>query len=139
RIAIPVLAGEVDDHLLTSGDQVGPEGVGRKHRVPSGVVGDREHVDPWIRGEVARESQDPRASVRRNRPSARDELGSDDERARLREPFAERHQRARHAPISMSGVPWARTRAETASRIAAPASATALSALSMMFTSTKKA
>jgi hypothetical protein len=37
RVPVPVLAGEVDDHLLPARDQVGSEGVGREHRVPGGV------------------------------------------------------------------------------------------------------
>ena len=55
RVAVPVLAGEVDDHLLPARDEVGPERVGREHRVPAGIVGDREHVDARIGGELARE------------------------------------------------------------------------------------
>ena len=37
--------------------EVGAERVGREHGVPARVVGDREHVDPRIVRELAREPQ----------------------------------------------------------------------------------
>ena len=105
-------------------DQVGPESVGREHRVPAGVVGDREHVDPRVLRELAGELEHLRAAVRGDRASARHELRGDDERAGLSELLAKRGH-------GFSAV--------NASRIAAPASATARSALSRRFTSTKNA
>ena len=90
RIAVPVLAGEVDDHLLPARDQVGPERVGREHGVPTGVVRDREDVDPWVGGEIPREREHPCASLRGDRATARDELRDDDEAARSCEGVAER-------------------------------------------------
>ena len=124
RVAIPVLAGEMDDHLLPARHQVRPEGVRREHRVAAGVVGDREHVDPRVLRELAGEIEHLRAPVRGDRTAARHELGGDDERAGLSELLAKR----RHGFLSA-----------TASRIAAPAAATARSALSRRFTSTKNA
>ncbi len=61
RVSVPVLAGEVDDHLLAARDHVGAERVGREHRVPARVVGDRQHVDPRVVGELPRELQHPAA------------------------------------------------------------------------------
>ena len=55
RVPVPVLAREVDDHLLSARDQIGPQRVRREHRVTARVVRDREDVDPGIRGEVPRE------------------------------------------------------------------------------------
>ena len=101
RVAVPVLAGEMDDHLLAARDQIGPERVGREHRVPARVVGDREHVDARVGGELPRHLHHPAAAVRRDQPAARDHLGRDDERAGLRELFAERSCRRRISSISL--------------------------------------
>ena len=95
RVAVPVLAGEVDDHLLAARDQIGPERVGREHRVPARIVGDREHVDPRVGGELARRLHHLAAAVRGDQPAARDQLGGDDERAGSCELFTEGDHRGR--------------------------------------------
>ena len=65
RVPVPVLAGEVDDHLLPARDHVRAERVGREHRVTARVVRDREHVDPGIVGQLARQAP---ATRRRRSP-----------------------------------------------------------------------
>ena len=102
RVAVPVLAREMDDHLLAARDQIGPERVGREHRVPARIVGDREHVDARVGGELPRHLHHPAAAVRRDQPAARDHLRGDDERTGPCELFTERDHRAAPAfPISV--------------------------------------
>ena len=91
RIAVPVLAGQVDDHLLARGDQVGSERVRREHRVAAGVVGDREDVDARIGGELARDLDHAAAARRGDQAAAGHELGCDDERARPFQLLAKGH------------------------------------------------
>ena len=74
-------------------DEVGAERVGREHRVPARVVGDREHVDARVGGELARELQHLAARVGGDQAAARDELGGDDECAGACELFAKRSHR----------------------------------------------
>ena len=106
-VPVPVLAREVDDHLLAARDHVRPESVGCQHRVAAGVVGDREHVDPWIGGERARELEHPRAPVGRDQSAAGDDLGGDHESLRLGEQLAEGDDRAhRDVGGSTGGVPY---------------------------------
>ena len=101
RVAVPVLAREMDDHLLAPRDQIGPERVGREHRVPARVVGDREHVDARVGRELPRHLHHPAAAVRRDQPAARDDLRRDDERTGARELFAKRIICAAAFPISV--------------------------------------
>ncbi len=81
RVAIPVLAGEVDDHLLAARDEIGAERVRREHRVAAGVVGDREDVDARILRERARSLEHLSSAVGRDQAAARHELRGDDERS----------------------------------------------------------
>ena len=94
RVPVPVLAGEVDDHLLAARDHVRPERVRGEHRVTARVVRDREHVDPGVVGELARQGQQLGSAVRREQPAAGDDLGRDDEGAGLSEVLAERDHRS---------------------------------------------
>ena len=90
RVSVPVLAGQVDDHLLAARDHVGAERVGREHRVPPGVVGDRQHVDARVVRQLAREVEHAARPVRRDEAAARDDLGRDDEGARPGEMLSQR-------------------------------------------------
>ena len=54
RVAVPVLARQVDDHLLAAGEQVRAQRVGGEHGVATGVVGDRQYVDPRVGGQRPR-------------------------------------------------------------------------------------
>ena len=90
RVAVPVLAGEVDDHLLPAGDEVGPHRVGRQHRVAGRVVGDREDVDPRVRDQLAGDLQRALGARLGDQPAAGDELRRRDEAVGLRQEMAER-------------------------------------------------
>ena len=70
RVPVPVLAGEVDDHLLPARDHVRPERVGREHRVAARVVRYREHVDPGVLGQLPRKCK--QLLARRRRSASRD-------------------------------------------------------------------
>ena len=71
------------------------------------AYGDRQDVDARIGCELPRELQDPRATVRGDGPSARHELGGDDEVPGLPESFTERRRSGGlHASPSTSGVPY---------------------------------
>ncbi len=126
RVAVPVLAGEVDDHLLPARDEVGSERVGGEHRVPARVVRDREHVDPWVRGEIPREREHLRAPFGGDRPAARDELGRDDEATGLGERLAEGAHavspRRRRRACRTSGSSRSSSRPSTGRALARPRS-----------------
>ena len=79
RVAIPVFAREVDDHLLAALNQVGSERVRSKHCVAARVVGDREHVDPRMLRELTRQRQNVLGSPLGDQAAAGHELGGDDE------------------------------------------------------------
>ena len=52
-IAVPVLARQMDHHLLTARDQVGAERVSAEHGIAAGVVGDRKGVDLGVGDQIA--------------------------------------------------------------------------------------
>ena len=71
RVAIPVLAGQVDDHLLAAGEQVRAQRVGREHGVATRVVGDRQHVDPRVGGQRPRLIDERAAALGRDHSPGR--------------------------------------------------------------------
>ncbi len=90
--------------------QLGPEPVGREHRVPSRVVGDREHVDARIGGKLARHLHHLTVAVSGHEPTTRDDLGRDDERTGLRESVTEGDHRDGtgdlDVPVLPARSPW---------------------------------
>ena len=70
-----------------------PSVSGREHRVTAGVVGDREHIDALVGGQLAGELHHLAARARRDQAAARDDLGGDDECAGACELFAKRSHR----------------------------------------------
>jgi hypothetical protein len=61
--------------------------------VAARVVGDREDAHAWVGRELPGDFLDAAAAVGGDQPAARDELGRDDERARLLELRTERRRR----------------------------------------------
>ena len=100
RVAVPVLAGQVDDHLLPARDQVGAERVGREHRVATGVVGDRQHVDPGIIGQRARLVDQRAAAIGGDHPTGGHQLDRDRKRAGRLQAIAKRRRRQLTRPFS---------------------------------------
>ena len=93
RVPVPVLACQVNDHFLPERQEVVPERVGREHRVPAWVVGDRKHVDPRVCRELPRLLPQRLTAVRREEATARDELGGGHEGSRTFEVLAKRRHR----------------------------------------------
>ena len=117
RVPVPVLARQVDDHLLAERQKVAPERVGREHRMPTRVVRDRQHVDPRVRRELARLRLERTAAVPRQKAAARDELRGDDERTGALEVLAKRaHLRPRPAGAAHRGGARARARSRARGR-----------------------